>query len=288
MMTRLYGLPSVRIPNLSPSRMSHPRATTSSQEWRFARLDSTLSYLTGPSGVRSRNNKEDLFWIRNRSRILVHNRIPDLGSEYGNQPYRGFHVQIVPPSCPGHRAQHQRVRHCASQHLVYSADDLRTVLRWRSRKGPPLYAPHNVSSATPMISALCCGGDPDGPPLYAPHNISSTAPMISALCCGGDPDGPPLYAPHNISSTAPMISALCCGGDPDGPPLYAPHNISSTAPMISALCCGGDPDGPPLYAPHNVSSATPMISALCCGGDPDGPPLYAHALLPDLRAFVGH
>ena len=156
MMTRLYGLPSVRIPNLSPSRMSHPRATTSSQEWRFARLTpGPLSYLTGPSGVRSRNNKEDLFWIRNRSRILVHNRIPDLGSEYGNQPYRGFHVQIVPPSCPGHRAQHQRVRHCASQHLVHSADDLRTVLRWRSGRASALRtSQHLVHSADDLRTVL--------------------------------------------------------------------------------------------------------------------------------------
>jgi hypothetical protein len=139
-MTRLCCLrPSVHFRHPSPSCIRHPGASTITQEWaRLARLTSgPLSNLTGSSGVRSHiDKKEDMFWIRNRFQILVQKSAPDLGSEYGNQPYRSFREQSLPPSCPRNRAQHQHVcqhaRQDATQRLIYSGTDC-TVLLLRGR-----------------------------------------------------------------------------------------------------------------------------------------------------------
>jgi hypothetical protein len=50
-----------------------------------------------------------LFCICNNFQISGRSGIADLGSEYGNQPYRSFREQTVPPHRPGDRAQHQRL-----------------------------------------------------------------------------------------------------------------------------------------------------------------------------------
>jgi hypothetical protein len=137
-MTRLCCLrPSVRIRYRSRSSIRHAGATSvTKDEVRLARLTAgPLSNLTGPFSVRSKiDKKEDLFWIRNRFQILVRKSVPDLGSEYGNKPYRSFREQTIPSSCPRNRAQHQRVRQYASQRPLHSSGDC-TLLLLRGRPG---------------------------------------------------------------------------------------------------------------------------------------------------------
>ncbi len=138
-MIRLCCLrPSMHIHCLASVRLCHPGASTSIEE--LVRFD-PFTGITVSFGVHSHSSKEGLFWIRNKSGILIQIWIPDLASEYGNQPYRGFHEQTVHPSSPGRWAQHQRVRHCVSQHPVGNADELRTVLRWRSGRSSALRSP---------------------------------------------------------------------------------------------------------------------------------------------------
>ena len=60
--------------------------------------------------------EEDLFCIRNRFQNSVDFSVPVLGSRYGNQPYRSFCEQTVPPPCAGHRTQHPLVRQHFHQH----------------------------------------------------------------------------------------------------------------------------------------------------------------------------
>lgn len=64
------------------------------------------SNLNGWSGFSS---VQDSFWIRNEFQILSYCSAPDLGSAYGNQPYRSFREQTVPSPRAGDRAQRQHV-----------------------------------------------------------------------------------------------------------------------------------------------------------------------------------
>ena len=53
--------------------------------------------------------EQDSFWIRNEFQILSYCSAPDLGSAYGNQPYRSFREQTVPSPRAGDRDQRQHV-----------------------------------------------------------------------------------------------------------------------------------------------------------------------------------
>ncbi len=137
----------MHIHGMATSGVTHPGALAITQELvRIQRLTYLSASSFSPSSdVCSHVEKQEaLFWIRNKFRILIHNRVPDLGSEYGNQPYRGFHEQNLHPACPRHRAQRQRICHRVSRRLIHSADALRSVLRWRSRGSAALRTPQRL------------------------------------------------------------------------------------------------------------------------------------------------
>jgi hypothetical protein len=113
-------------------------------QWEFVAFlysSRSLACSTRSFGVHSHTNKkEDSFWIRNRIQISDHHGLRDLGSAYGNQPYRSLHEQTVPYPHAGNCAQHQCVsqytRQCLVQHtspcLTHSDGDHSVLLRGRS------------------------------------------------------------------------------------------------------------------------------------------------------------
>jgi hypothetical protein len=109
----------------------HPGTTRLTPKWPFFLKTRSLFYFTGSSGVPSHDNREGLFWIRNKSQRSVYQNAPVLGSAYGNQPYRSFREQTVPPSLARNSAQHQHVRQHDHQHFGQCGSQ-RFLLRRRS------------------------------------------------------------------------------------------------------------------------------------------------------------
>ncbi len=234
-MTQLDCLrPSMRV----PSPMSSPRSSRSTADWvSFARFSpGRCAHLAGSSGVRSDiDSKEDLFRIRNRSWILFYSHIPDLGSEYGNQPYRGFHEQTVHPHCPGHRAQHQRVRHRASQRLIHNADDLRTMLRWRSGGTAALRSPQRLVHNANDLVALLRWRSGGTAALRSPQRLVHNANDLVALLRWRSGGTAALRSPQRLVHNANDLVALLRWRSGGTAALRSPQRLVHNANDLVAL-----------------------------------------------------
>ncbi len=102
----------------------------------FPRLEVLLAFgnsrsFLNPNGWSIFPSVQDPFWIRNEFQFLSYYSATDLGSAYGNQPYRSFREQTLPSPCARNRAQRQHVCQHTRQHIVASQHLHSRVLLWR-------------------------------------------------------------------------------------------------------------------------------------------------------------
>lgn len=101
------------------------------------------------------NCEEDSFRIRNEFQILIRIDASEIGSEYGNRPYRSFREKIVPSprarNCAHAQHVRQRNRHdinddYTSQCFTCGSGDARSLLRRRSRRPSGMYGLRHVAN----------------------------------------------------------------------------------------------------------------------------------------------
>jgi hypothetical protein len=143
-MTRLDCLPSgIDVHRRHVCRVRSEKGFSAAKRERSLRVRSisgSILYSAGSPALHRLNRKQgELFCIRNSFWILRDNGAPDLGSGYGNRPYRSSREPSVPYPCSGHRAQRHRVCQHVGQntsqrlihHLIRSGAACAGLLLWR-------------------------------------------------------------------------------------------------------------------------------------------------------------